>query len=318
MAIINNTISTLNLTSNSISIQNSIELPEGVEPFASVNCRVNGVDKLVIFSSKEVYDEELDESFTEFPIFIVTLGSQLTISDPIINPDLSIIVYNDYKSFAVDSNYISFIGAFVKEINPNIAANRVIRKKNELKTGIMTIKINPNDTIEFGDITNELNFETYDIFEFLYLQELQFVDGKYLYIEPGYDDRLWSLPLNVEQSNIIEEYSIKLGIRNENKIEFFDPIESAIGIFESTVEEGEEVNVFVNGIYENDSFNLVPGKSYYSDTNGNLTTTKKIVEENSLSKSYLKIGKSLTSKKINLNIESENEKKENGFAIPKN
>ena len=38
---------------------------------------------------------------------------------------------------------------------------------------------------------------------------------------------------------------------------------------------------------------------------------KKIVEENSLSKSYLKIGKSLTSKKINLNIESENEKKEN-------
>lgn len=305
MAIINNTISTLNLTSNSISIQNSIALPEGVESFASVNCRVNGVDKLVIFSSKEVYDEELDKSFTEFPIFIVTLGSQLTISDPIINPDLSIIVYNDYKSFAVDSNYISFIGAFFKEINPNIAANRVIRKKNELKTGIMTIKINPNDTIEFGDITNELNFETYDIFEFLYLQELQFVDGKYLYIEPGY---------NIQQRDIIEEYSIKLGFRNENKIEFFDTIESAIGIFESTVEEGEEVNVFVNGIYENDSFNLVPGKSYYSDTNGNLTTTKKIVEENSLSKSYLKIGKSLTSKKINLNIESENEKKENNFA----
>ena len=306
MAIINNTISTLNLTSNSISIQNSIALPEGVESFASVNCRVNGVDKLVIFSSKEVYDEELDKSFTEFPIFIVTLGSQLTISDPIINPDLSIIVYNDYKSFAVDSNYISFIGAFFKEeINPNSAANRAIRKKNELKTGIMTIKINPNDTIEFGDITNELNFETYDIFEFLYLQELQFVDGKYLYIEPGY---------NIQQRDIIEEYSIKLGFRNENKIEFFNPIESAIGIFESTVEEGEEVNVFVNGIYENDSFNLVPGKSYYSDTNGNLTTTKKIVEENSLSKSYLKIGKSLTSKKINLNIESENEKKENNFA----
>ena len=307
MAIINNTISTLNLTSNSISIQNSIALPEGVESFASVNCRVNGVDKLVIFSSKEVYDEELDTYFTEFPIFIVTLGSQLTISDPIINPDLSIIVYNDYKSFAVDSNYISFIGAFFKEINPNIAANRVIRKKNELKTGIMTIKINPNDTIEFGDMTNELNFEINDVFEFLYLQELQFVDGKYLYIEPGYD---------IEQNNIIEEYSIKLGFRNENKIEFFDTIESAIGIFESTVEEGEEVNVFVNGIYENDSFNLVPGKSYYSDTNGNLTTTKKIVEENSLSKSYLKIGKSLTSKKINLNIESENEKKENDFAIP--
>ena len=221
------------------------------------------------------------------------MGSQLTISDPIINPDLSIIIFNDYKSFAVDSNYISFIGAFFKEEINNI---------DELKTGIMTIKINPNDTIEFGDITNELNFEINDVFEFLYLQELQFVDGKYLYIEPGYD---------IEQNNIIEEYSIKLGFRNENKIEFFNPIESAIGIFESTVEEGEEVNVFVNGIYENDSFNLVPGKSYYSDTNGNLTTTKKIVEENSLSKSYLKIGKSLTSKKINLNIESENEKKEN-------
>lgn len=298
-------ISTLNLTSNSISIENSIQLPEGVQSFASVNCRVNGVDKLVIFSSREVYDEELDEYFTEFPIFIVTLGNQLTISNPIINPDLFIIVYNDYKSFAVDSNYISFVGAFFKEIDP--------RKKTEIKTGIMTIKINPNDTIEFGDIAEESIFlSAEEIFDYLYLQEMQFVDGKYLYIEPGYEERNL---IEVPSLQNWTEYSIKLGFRNENKIEFFDPIESAIGIFESTVEEGEEVNVFVNGIYENDSFNLLPGKLYYSDTNGNLTTTKKIVEENSLSKSYLKIGKSLTSKKINLNIESENEKKENDFAI---
>ena len=294
-------ISTLNLTANTISLDDSIPLPvtlgEGysIIPNASVRCTVDGVDKLVLFCTREFYDEELDEFTIDTPIFIVTLGDELTISDPIIGEDIILIV-NGYKSVVVDSNYITFIGAFVGEINK--------MGDNFGSIGIKTIKILPNDTIEFGDINEQMKFSInngFDFFTYLYLQELQIIDDDYLHIIPKYD----------EKNGTDDSYSLYLGKRIENKVEFFDTIDSTIGIFDTDAGEGDEVDVVVSGIYENENFNLVPGKTYYVDTNGNLTTTKKEIQKKPTADiqevTYLKIGKSLTNKKMIIDVDSKKE-----------
>jgi len=290
-------ISTLNLTANTISLDDSIPLPvtlgdgDSIIPNASVRCTVDGVDKIVVFCIREFYDEELDEYMVDTPVFIVTLGDELTISDPI-NTD--ILTINGYKSIVVDSNYITFIGYFIED--PKEGDNG--------KVGIRTIKIFPDDTIEFGDI-NKISQEG-DAFDYLFSSELQIIDDNYLHISPIYNNK-----------SGFANYSLRIGNRVENKVEFFDPIDSTIGIFDTDAGEGDEVDVVVSGIYENENFNLVPGKTYYVDTNGNLTTTKKEIQRKSIMNNlqnfseeevtYLKIGKSLTNKKMIIDVDSKKE-----------
>lgn len=112
-------------------------------------------------------------------------------------------------------------------------------------------------------------------------------------------------------------YDIKVGKRIDGKIEFLEEISSSIGIFEKDAIKGNTTNVSISGIYKNKDLNLAPGKVYYSDKEGNLTTSKVELETivttdynygiDIIESIYLKVGKSISSDKVLLSFSKDSD-----------